>query len=376
MPLFQYKAASLAGQTEQGELEAKDVAAAIERLQAQGFIPIRVTAAVARPAGGLAWRRRGARLSGEALGNITRELATLLNAGLSLDRALDILINLAASDTARTLLTRVRDDVRGGAALSTALEAHPAVFSRFYVSMVKAGEAGGALDVVLTRIGEFMERAKELRDTVTSALIYPAILVIASVVSVLLLLIFVVPQFAQMFEESGQALPLPTQIVIGAGQFLQHDWWALLLVVLIVQRLFAHQMREPRTRLVWDRRFLRWPLVGDLVAKVEIAKFARTLSTLIANGIPLLPALAIVRDTVNNRVIAGGVDEVREKLKEGHGLGRPLMAQGLFPKMAVHMILVGEETGQLDAMLAKIATSMTARCSWRSSACWPCSNPS
>jgi len=227
----------------------------------------------------------------------------------------------------------------------------------------------------LTRIGEFMERAKELRDTVTSALIYPAILVIASVVSVLLLLIFVVPQFAQMFEESGQALPLPTQIVIGAGQFLQHDWWALLLVVLIVQRLFAHQMREPRTRLVWDRRFLRWPLVGDLVAKVEIAKFARTLSTLIANGIPLLPALAIVRDTVNNRVIAGGVDEVREKLKEGHGLGRPLMAQGLFPKMAVHMILVrgdrpaGRHAGQ-DRRVYDREVQLAV------SACWPCSNPS
>lgn len=353
--LFQYKAATPAGHTEQGELDAKDLAAAIERLQAQGFIPIRVTPAAARPVGTFTWPRRATRLSSDALGHLTRELATLLNAGLALDRALDILINLAASDTARTLLTRIRDDVRGGAALSAALEAHPAVFSRFYVSMIKAGEAGGALDLVLARIGEFMERAKELRDTVTSALIYPAILVIASVVSVLLLLIFVVPQFAQMFEESGQALPLPTQIVIGAGQFIQHDWWALVLAVLLAQRVFAHQMQAPRTRLVWDRRFLRWPLVGDLVAKVEIAKFARTLSTLVANGIPLLPALTIVHDTVGNRVIAAGLEEVREKLKEGHGLGRPLMAQGLFPKMAVHMILVGEETGQLDAMLAKIA---------------------
>ena len=354
MALFHYRAAGLDGEVESGELEARDEAAAVERLQTMGFIPIRIEPLVAagESGRGLFSRRR---IGQDQVGALTRELATLLRAGLPLDRAVEILISLAQSPQMQALLTRVRDDVRGGAAFSKALEAHPGVFSPFYVGMVRAGEAGGALGSVLARIGEFMERSQALKETVKSALIYPSILVLASVTSVLLLLTFVVPQFSQMFEQSGKALPLATQIVVQAGNFLRRYWWAIPLGLFAVHRYFAWQMSRPESKLIWDGRMLRLPLAGDLLAKIEIARFARTLGTLLANGIPLLAALTIVKDTVGNSVIAAGLEAAREQLKAGQGLAKPLMAQGIFPQLAVHMVSVGEETGQLDEMLVRVA---------------------
>ena len=354
MPLFQYKAAGRSGDAESGELEARDEAAAVERLQALGLIPIRVepVEAVTQAGGGFFSRRR---IGQDQVGALTRELATLLRSGLPLDRAVEILISLAQSPQMQALLTRVQDEVRGGAALSKALEAHPAVFGRFYTGMVRAGEAGGALGAVLARIGEFMERSQELKETVKSALIYPSILVLASVTSVMLLLIFVVPQFSQMFEQSGKALPVATQIVIRAGDLLRNYWWAIPLGLFGIYRYFAWQMGRPESKFIWDGRLLRLPLAGDLLTKIEIARFARTLGTLLANGIPLLAALTIVNETVGNSVIAAGLDAAREQLKAGQGLSKPLMAQGIFPQLAMHMVGVGEETGHLDEMLTRVA---------------------
>ena len=355
MAQFHYKAASPAGEVSEGELEARDEAAALERLQALGLIPIRIEATEvtgANATGSLFSRKR---ISQDQVGTFTGELATLLRSGLPLDRGLELLISLSPNPQMQTLVTQVRDEVRGGAALSQALEAHPTVFSRFYIGMIRAGEAGGALGTVLTRISEFMERSKELKETVASALIYPTILVLASVTSVMLLLIFVVPQFSQMFEQSGKALPLATQIVIAAGDLLRKYWWALPIGIFLIWRYFARQMANPTTKTLWDGRFLRLPLVGDLLTKIEVARFARTLGTLLANGIPLLPALSVVKDTVGNNVIANGLGAAREQLQAGQGLSKPLMAQGVFPPLAVHMVSVGEETGKLDEMLTRVA---------------------
>ena len=358
MARFRYKATTPVGEVSEGELDVRDEAAALEHVQALGLIPIRIAPAEADAATASGARRglfSARRIGQDQVGALTRELATLLRSGLPLDRALEILIGLATTPQMQALLMRVRDDVRGGAALSKAIEAHPAVFSRFYVGMVRAGEAGGSLATVLARIAEFMERSKELKETVMSALIYPGILVLASVTSVMLLLIFVVPQFSQMFEQSGKALPLATRMVIGAGETLRRYWWALPLGALLVWRYFAWQMSRPESKARWDGRFLRLPLAGDLLTKIEVARFARTLGTLLANGIPLLAALAVVKDTVGNSVIAAGLDAARERLKAGQGLSQPLMAQGVFPPLAVHMVGVGEETGQLDEMLTRIA---------------------
>jgi general secretion pathway protein F len=235
------------------------------------------------------------------------------------------------------------------------MESREGVFTRFYLNMIRAGEAGGALDVVLQRLTEFMERSRELRDTVKSALIYPAILVGVSVLSVAILLMWVVPQFSQMFEESGKALPLATQIVIAAGDGVRSYWWLMVLGGFSVYIWFARQLREPVSRYRWDRRILGLPLVGDLVGKLEVARFSRTLGTLIGNGVSLLAAISIVKETLGNSVMADALGEVARQLKEGKGLGQPLMEAGLFPKLAVHLVMVGEETGKLQEMLIRIA---------------------
>lgn len=353
MAQFRYKAASLAGEINEGSLEAHDETAALERLQALGLIPIRIdsTETTSSKEG---WFSR-ARISQDQIGTLTGELATLLRSGLPLDRGLELLISLSPNPQIQVLMIQVRDEVRGGAALSKAMEAHPAVFNRFYVGMIRAGEAGGSLGTVLTRISEFMDRSKELKETVASALIYPTVLVLASVTSVMLLLIFVVPQFSQMFEQSGKALPFATQLVITAGELLRKYWWAIPVIGILVWRYFSWQMARPESKMVWDGRFLRLPLVGDLLTKIEVARFARTLGTLISNGIPLLAALGVVRETVGNSVIANGLAAAREQLQAGQGLGKPLMAQGVFPPLAVHLVSVGEETGQLDEMLTRVA---------------------
>lgn len=357
MPLYRYKAVTPAGETQEGDMEGTAQSAIVDRLQALGLIPIRIEETTDRTgvtAGGqrLFGKKR---VTQDDVAVFTQELATLLKAGLPLDRCLEILIGLSANEHVRQLMIQLREDVRGGAALSVALEVHKGVFTRFYLNMIRAGEAGGALDVVLQRLTEFMERSKELRETVKSALIYPAILVGVAVLSVVILLIWVVPQFSQMFEESGKALPMPTQIVIAAGDFVRNYWWAMAVAAIGVYSWFGAQMRAPASRYRWDKRLLGLPLVGDLVGKLEVARFSRTLGTLLGNGVTLLTALSIVKETLNNTVMSEGLSAVATQLKEGKGLGKPLMDTGLFPKLAVHLVMVGEETGKLQEMLIRIA---------------------
>jgi general secretion pathway protein F len=355
MPLFQYKAADAQGGILEGEMEARTPDSVADHLQAQGFIPIQVEEATAGNGGGWLGGFGRARVSQDEIAMMTREIATLLRAGLPLDRALEIVVNLADKDEVAEILNEVRQDVRGGASLYAALEAQKGVFSRFYLNMIRAGEAGGALEVVMARLTEFMERSKDLRETVKSALIYPAILVMVAVISVVVLLIFVVPQFTQMFEESGKALPLATRIVVAAGEFFQAWWWALIGGSLVLYAVFKRQMADPDSRYRWDERFLALPLVGDLVAKIEMARFSRTLGTLLDNGVSLLAALSIVKETLTNSVMADRLDEVATKLREGKGLGVPLMEAEVFPRLGVHMVMVGEETGRLSEMLIQVA---------------------
>ena len=357
MPLFRYKTVTPAGETQEGDMDGLSQAAVVERLQGMGLIPVRVeeiaaSAGTQANSGGFFGKNR---VTQDDVAVFTQEIATLLKAGLPLDRCLEILISLSANEPVRQLMSQLREDVRGGASLSKAMDARRGVFTRFYLNMIRAGEAGGALDVVLQRLTEFMERSKELRDTVKSALIYPAILIGVSVLSVAILLMWVVPQFSQMFAESGKALPLPTQIVIAAGDGVRQYWWAFVLAGVGVYSWFAQQMRHPASRYRWDKRLLGLPLVGDLIAKLEVARFSRTLGTLIGNGVTLLAALSIVKETLSNTVMSQGLGDVAAQLKEGKGLGKPLLETGLFPKLAVHLVMVGEETGKLQEMLIRVA---------------------
>lgn len=361
MPVFQYKAVTPAGEVLEGAMDAADRSGVVDRLRDMGYTPLRAVEAGSLEASGPAVRRgAGAGLlrrgvTQDEVQVLTRELATLLNAGLPLDRSLEILVGLSASGPVAELLRKVRNEVRGGAALSKALEAQSGVFSRFYVNMVRAGEAGGAQAEVLARLAEFTERSKDLRESVKSALIYPSILLTVAILSVVILLAVVVPQFEPIFEQSGKALPWITELVLGAGAFLRGYWWAIVLAGVAGLYLFVKRLESPQARIAWDRWVLRIPVIGDLASKVETARLARTLGTLLRNGVALVSALSIARETMGNTHMAAGLGEAGRELKTGRGLARPMMETRCFPAFAVHMIQVGEETGRLDRMLIDVA---------------------
>lgn len=361
MPFYQYKAVSPAGEVQEGVLEASSTPAAIARLQEMGLIPIRATEAGGGKAGAPAAAarrplfRRAGTVRQEDIGIVTRELATLLRAGLPLDRAFEILINLAPNPKVAELLGKIRNEVRGGSPLSKALESQQGIFTRFYVNMIRAGEAGGSLPTVLTRLAEYMERAKALRDNIMASITYPAFLAVVSVLAVVVLLGAVVPRFKPIFAGTGKAVPAMTQAVLFAGDAMRNYGWLILIVIAVLGWLMARRMKDPEVRYRFDRRMVTWPVVGDLFAKVEMARFSRTLGTLLSNGVTLVGALNIVRETMSNSWLAEAVGNVARELKEGRGLGRPMMETGRFPMLAVHMIQVGEETGRLDDMLMQVA---------------------
>lgn len=357
MPRYRYEAVDNAGEVLHDEIDASSPEAAIEKLRDQGLLPLSVQEAKSgflRGGLGQAWFSKRRSLPRKSLTLLTQQLANLLHAGMPLDRALTILISVSEEAQSRTLLERVQEKVRGGASLADALEAQGA-FSRFYLNMIRAGEAGGALEVVLKRLTEFLERSQALRETVTSALIYPVILLSVSALSVIILLTFVVPQFQKLFADAGKALPLATQIVIAVGDGFRHYWWVGVLLLVLLVAVLRQQFSQPDYRIRWDRWFLSLPLFGDFIAKVETARLSRTLGTLLGNGVSLLNALAIVRETLTNQVLAVALGDVAEHVKTGRGLAEPLLEAGHFPRLAVQMIRVGEETGQLQEMLLQVA---------------------
>jgi general secretion pathway protein F len=353
MPLYSYKAVKPDGEAVEGDTEAPDEAAVVRLLQAEGLIPIQT-----RPAGGLRVQigsKRRRTMSQKDIGVMTRELATLLEAGLTLDRSLQILVDLTSEEHLVRVLADLQQRVRGGSTFSAALEQQGGQFPRLYVNMVRAGEASGALDQVLARLADYLERTAELRETITSALVYPAILLVVAGLSVIMLLVFVVPQFTVLFEDMGAALPLPTRIVVGAGDLFRNYWWAMLAGIALIAVTIEQRLKRPEVRERFDRRLLATPLFGDLVWKLETARFCHTLATLLKNGLPLLSALTLAKEVVANHKIAGLLGEAAEDLKHGRGLAEPLSRREVLPQLAMQMIRVGEESGALDTMLAKVA---------------------
>ncbi|MGB5300816.1 MAG: type II secretion system F family protein [Thiogranum sp.] len=356
MPGFQYKAVRADGEVVQGTLEGSDRKQVVEQLHALGQTPIRIDEAALPASGGRKRRGRKRRLSEEQIANATRELSTLLRAGLPLDRALGVLISLSEGEPIAELLVNVRKEVNGGASLADAIESQGGAFNRFYINLLRAGEAGGALEVVLERLAEHMQQSKEVHDAMVSAMIYPAILIVVAVSSIFILLGYVVPQFTELFEDVGQVLPLPTRITIAVGEGLQSYGWVALLVVAAAGWIIRRQLEDPRGRRRWHARFLNIPLAGAIITRVEVARFARTLGTLLHNGVPLLKALSIVKDSIGNQVIADGIERVSGSLKQGQSLAEPLAEAALFPPFAIHMIRVGEESGRLEELLLQVAS--------------------
>ena len=356
MALYRYKALNTRGEMLDGQMEAGSDAEVALRLQEQGHLPVEARLA---SEGGLdpAWRTlfKPKPFAGQRLVQFTQQLATLLGAGQPLDRALTILLELPEDESARRTIADIRDAVRGGAALSTALERQHGTFSRLYVNMVRAGEAGGSLHDTLARLADYLERTRALKGRVVNAMIDPAILLVLVGFSVLFLLGYVVPQFAAMYESLDADLPFFSTLILALGLFVR-DWWLLLVVVpALALWWFDRRRRDPATREALDAWLLRQRFAGPLVAKLETARLARTLGTLLKNGVPLLSALGIARNVLDNRTLAADVDAAAEEVRNGIGLSVALARGKRFPRLALQMIQVGEESGALDAMLLKTA---------------------
>ena len=357
MPVFSYKAINAQGQIEEGVINTVDQKALLAELQEKGFIPINIEEGSNKTFLGFKLAGAQVRLSQKEIGLLTGELATLLESGLPLDRSLQVLIELTEdNEKLSKLISQVLEKIKGGVSLADALENQSGVFSRFYLNMIRAGEMGGNLGDVLSRLAEYLERSQELKDTVATALIYPAVLLVMSLASLFVMLTFVVPQFTEMFESSGQALPIPTQIVVALADGLQAYWWLILLCVIGLTSYMKSQLADPVRRKVWDARFLAMPLFGSIILNMETANLSRTLGTLLGNGVSILKALGIVRETAGNTVIADLLEQAEQRLKQGDRMSDALIDGEVFPKLAVQMIKMGEETGRLEEMLVRVAT--------------------
>ena len=352
---FQYKAATADGGIVNGILSGNSREHVVEQLQSRGQIPIRIDESSDRGTRSPLRLRRKKKVTDQQIADSTRDLATLLRAGVPLERALGIMISLAKGSPLASLLSDIRQSIKQGATLADAMEQQGKVYSRFYVNLLRAGESSGTLEVVLERLAEQLESSKEVRDALTSALIYPAILVFVAVSSILILLAYVVPQFTEMFEGVGQVLPLSTRITIAVGEMLQKYGWLLFAIAAIAVWVIRRQLQSDSGAYKWHKRLLNLPVAGSIIVKMEVARFSRTLSILLQNGIPLLKALSIVKETMSNRVLAAGIERVAGSLREGQSLAKPLADSTAFPPFAIHMIGVGEQTGNLQEILTQVA---------------------
>ena len=357
MTEFRYVAVDPSSQTIEGRMEALNKSAVVERLHAAGHVPIRVDEIGLlnlqnMDVGELFASRRVSRRS---LALITGQLATLLHAGLALDESLDILADLVERPREKQALRTLREKISGGVTLADAMATQPKVFPGFYVSMVRAGEAGASLEAVLARLAEFLERSEASKEHVKSALMYPLIVAVTCCVSIAVLMMFVVPRFRPLFEQAGAALPASARLLLAFSDAVNSFWWVGVLLPLLAALFLVWQFKSRTTRARWERLFLKLPLMGDLIAKVEVVRFSRTLGTLMKNGVSLLAALAITRETIGNQVFVGAVNHVLEQVKTGKGLAAPLAQTKVFPPLAIHLIRVGEESGRQEEMLFKIA---------------------
>lgn len=350
MAVYSYTATTLEGTIVEGVVEASDEKLAIEQLKNTGVIPIRVAAPEEGKKRKFAFRSTRGKLL-----TFTTELSALVGAGLPLDRSLNILSDISEGKEMKEVVQSVLKLIREGNAFSEAIQKHPDVFPKLYVSMVRAGEMGGVLDVILEKLNDFYETSKELRDSVLSAMIYPVILAITGGASIIVLLTFVIPQFSVMFKELGGTLPLSTQMILAFSNGIRSYWWVILPVFIVAAIALKSYMKTEKGSYTWDRMKLK--LAGDVVNKLETARFCRTLGTLIKSGVPFLQALGNAREVVGNRIIADALNSVIKNVREGKGVAGPLAESGVLPPLALSMIKVGEETGNLDTMLLKVAVT-------------------
>ena len=361
MTVYTYKATDKNGKYVEGDISASDYKAAIQQIRKLNYFPVKVSEGkgssnfsfgmtLSRPS----W---GSPVPVKDLMILTQQLATLVDSGLTLDDGLSTLVKLSETEKTRSVLADIRKQVHAGSSFADALAGHPKIFSKLYVNMIRAGEAGGILGEALSRLALFMEKSVELKNSIRSAMVYPAILTLVGGTAVIVLITFVIPQFSKLFEEMGAALPIPTQIMLGLSSLIIDYWPALILGFAGFIAAFNLYLRTNSGRLKWDGMLLKLPLFGPLIQKIEVSRFSLTLATLLKSGVPILQAMEIVRSILINRVISDSIIVIQQALKKGQGLSGPLQKAGVFPPMAVHMITVGETSGALDKMLTKVSNT-------------------
>lgn len=334
----------------EGVIEAPAQDIAIDRLKNSGVIPIKVVAPRQ------SFRKKFTLRSSKAdLLTFTTELSVLLSAGLPLDRGLNVISETSENQEMKGIIQSILRSIREGSSFSESLKKHPKVFPTLYVNMIKAGEAGGVLATVLDKLNEFLESTKELKDNVISAMIYPAVLGITGGFSIIILLTFVLPKFTAIFSEIGGSLPVTTQILLAVSSGLRAYWWIVLSLLIVAIVVFRAYVRSEAGRYKWD--VVKLKLMEDVVRKLETARFCRTLGTLLKSGVSVLVALNNSKDVISNQVIASRIDAVLKGVKEGKGIAGPLSEAKVLPPLALSMMKVGEETGQLDSMLIKVANA-------------------
>ncbi|NDA25791.1 MAG: type II secretion system F family protein [Verrucomicrobia bacterium] len=367
MPLFAYSAVDAQGKTHQGTVEANNAAEAAAAVKKLGRFPTNIaetTAGAAKPKGkgfSLGFSLKGGSGTGKVPAKVltvfTRQLSTLISAGLPLLRSLRTLSKQEKNANLKKIMANLAESVEGGTTFSEALSQHPKAFNKLYVNMVKAGELGGVLEVVLTRLAEFAEKSQRIRGKVTSAMVYPAVVLTIAVGIVTFLMLFIVPKFEAIFKDmlGGRPLPAITQIIMDLSRFIQGNFLLIagLLTILVVGLRFS--LRLPGVSAAVDNYKLKLPLFGDMLTKTSVARFSRTLGTLVSSGVPILQALQITRDTAGNERVSAAVETIHDNVKEGESMVAPMEASKIFPPMVVSMVQVGEETGQLPDMLTKVA---------------------
>ena len=371
MPVFAFEAIKDDGQKVKSEVTAESKDEAIRKIQDQGLRPTRIKAqkeesksrsvpgvekAPAKKKGGLFMGG----VSSKDIVTFTTQLSTLQDAGLPIVRSLKILEEQQKPGRFKDQLEEVSSEVEQGSTLSEAMAKYPKSFDKLYISMVKAGEAGGVLDVILRRLAGFMEKSQKLRKQVKGALIYPAAVITVAILILVVIMLFVVPAFEKMFADIGQALPAPTQLLLNTSQAIQTYWYLIPLIPVFLMFIMKMIARTEAGERWLDAFKLRMPVFGNIIKKSSVARFCRTLGTLIASGVPILEALRIVKDAVGNVIISNAIEDVHGSIREGDTIADPLRASGIFDELLVNMIDVGEETGELDKMLMKIADNYEA----------------
>jgi type IV pilus assembly protein PilC len=351
MPTYVYSARNVTGEMQSGEIELKDRDEVVGFLRKQRMIPLKIeqkqtSFEIPFLTGGISTRD---------IVIFTRQFATMINSGLPLVQSLDILAKQSENKALRKVIEQVLYDVESGQTLADAMRGHEKAFPELYVNMVAAGEAGGILDTILLRLAVFLEKADALRRKIKGAMIYPSVILMVAIGAVATLLIFVIPTFQTMFDQAGIALPGPTQFVIFLSDTLQARWWVFVLGFFMASVLLRQTYKTPAGQLMLDRLLLNLPLLGPMQRKAAIARFTRTLGTLVSSGVSILDGLEITAKTSGNRVLHDAIMESRSSIAGGETISEPLKKSGVFPPMVVSMINVGEQTGGLDEMLTKIA---------------------